>query len=144
MDPVKRGPSKLAEAIVALLVPRACRDEVLGDLHERYRTPLQYAADVALTVPCVIASTIRRRSDPQIALIEALTMYLAYAAAAWYVNRSFIWTDSALLLLAIPPVATMVLFALWDAYTVSRRKPIVFVTLGALFAFYHLQLRVLF
>ena len=135
MDSVKRGPSKLAEAVVAHLIPRSCREEVLGDLYERYRNPLQYAADVVCTVPLVIASRIRRTGDPQIALIEVLTMYLAYAAAAWYVDRAFLWTDSALLFLAIPPVATMMLFALWDAYAASRRKPLLCTALGALFAF---------
>ena len=132
---MKRGPSKFAEAIVAFVIPRSCCEEVLGDLHERYRSPTQYAADAIRTVPLVIASRIRRSCDPQIAIIEGLTMYLAYGAAAWYVIRSFLWTDSALLLLAIPPVTTMVLFALWDAYAVSRRKPILCAALGALFAF---------
>ena len=134
MDPVKRGTSKFAEAVVAFLLPRSCREEVLGDLYERYRSPLQYAADVARTVPLVITSRIRRNSDPQIALIEVLTMYLAYGAAAWYVDRSFMWTESAFLFLAIPAVATMVLFALWDAYAASRRKPLLCAALGALFA----------
>ena len=135
MDPVKRGPSKCAEAVVAFLLPRSCREEVLGDLYERYKSPLQYAADAVFTVPLVIASRIRRNSDPQIVLIEVLTMYLAYWAATWYVDRSFMWTESAFLFLAIPAVATMVLFALWDAYDASRRKPILCATLGALFAF---------
>ncbi len=81
-----------------------------------------------------ITSRIRRNSDPQIALIEVLTMYLAYGAAAWYVNRAFMWTKSALLFLAIPPVATMVLFALWEVYAASRRKPLLCAALGALFA----------
>ena len=38
---MKRGPSKLAEAIVAFLLPRSCREEVLGDLYERYKSPLR-------------------------------------------------------------------------------------------------------
>jgi hypothetical protein len=58
-----------------------------------------------------------------------------YVAAAWYVDRAFIWTESALLFLAIPPAATMVLFALWNAYAASSRKPILCATVGALFAF---------
>ena len=140
---MKRGPSKLSEAIVAFLLPRSCREEVLGDLYERYRSPLQYAADVVLTVPLVIASKIRRNSDPQIALIEVLTMYLAYGAAAWYVDRAFMRTESALLFLAIPPVATMVLFALWDTYAASRRKPILCAALGALFALGAVPLEIL-
>ena len=132
---MKRGPSKIAEAIVAVLLPQASSEEVLGDLYERYQGPLQYALDALRTLPMVIASRIRRNTDPRIALIEVLTMYLAYAAAAWYVDRSFLWTESALLLLAIPPLATMVVFALWDAYSGTRRNAILCVAVGALFAF---------
>src|SRR5437016_2809889 len=43
------GPSKAAEAIVAVFVPPACREEVLGDLHERYSSPRQYALDALRT-----------------------------------------------------------------------------------------------
>ena len=59
------GPSKTAEAIVAVFVPPACREEVLGDLHERYRFPLQYGLDALRTVPLVIISKIRRTADPE-------------------------------------------------------------------------------
>ncbi|MEP6539850.1 MAG: hypothetical protein ABJF23_31255 [Bryobacteraceae bacterium] len=124
----------MAEMFVSFLLPGSCRDEVLGDLYERYKGPLQYAADVIFTVPLVIASKIRRRSDPQTALIEVMTMYLVYGAAAWFVDRSYLRTGSALLRLAIPPAATMGLFALWDVYTTSRRKPVLCVALGGLFA----------
>ena len=134
MGSVKKGPSRSAELLVAFLLPRSCREEVLGDLFGRYRSPLQYALDVALTVPLVIASKVRRRSDPQTALIEVMTMYLVYCAAAWYVNRTFLRTDFALLFLAIPPTTTMILFVLWDVYAASRRKPVLCVALGALFA----------
>jgi len=56
------GPSKTAEAIVAIFVPPACREEVLGDLHERYRSPGQYAMDAVRTVPFVVYSRILRTS----------------------------------------------------------------------------------
>jgi hypothetical protein len=36
------------EALVGLLTPPACRDHVLGDLHERYSSPAQYLVDA----PC--------------------------------------------------------------------------------------------
>jgi hypothetical protein len=57
------GPSKTAEAIVAIFVPAVCREEVLGDLHERYRSPGQYALDAVRTVPLVIYSRILRTSS---------------------------------------------------------------------------------
>ena len=48
---MKPGPPKTFEALVAVLVPPACREEVLGDLHERYGSPRQYGLDAASTVP---------------------------------------------------------------------------------------------
>src|SRR5215471_5311467 len=50
------GPSKTAEAIVAVFVPPACREEVLGDLHERYSSSGQYGLDAVRTIPLVIIS----------------------------------------------------------------------------------------
>ena len=35
-------PSKILEGIVSLFIPPACREEVLGDLHERYAGRVQY------------------------------------------------------------------------------------------------------
>ncbi len=57
---MRSRPSKTAEAIVAIFLPPACREEVLGDLHERYRSPGQYALDAIRTVPLVIYSRIIR------------------------------------------------------------------------------------
>lgn len=65
------GPSKAAEAIAALFVPPACREEVLGDLRERCSSPRQYAVDALRTIPLVIISRIRRTADPQVLLIQA-------------------------------------------------------------------------
>jgi hypothetical protein len=47
------GPSKTAEAIVAVFVPPACREEVLGDLHERYSSAGQYGLDALRTIPLI-------------------------------------------------------------------------------------------
>jgi hypothetical protein len=60
------GPSKIVEAIVAALVPPACREEVLGDLHERFKSPLQYFFEAVCTVQLVILSRMRRTADPQV------------------------------------------------------------------------------
>ena len=81
---MRSGPSKAAEAIVALLLPPACREEVLGDLHERYRSRLQYFTDALSTVPLVILSRIRRTADPQVLLIQAFALYASFLTAAWF------------------------------------------------------------
>ena len=54
MEPTS-SPPKLLETIAGLFLPRAIREQVLGDLHERYSSPLQYTLDLICTVPWVMA-----------------------------------------------------------------------------------------
>ena len=114
---MKPGPSKPAEAIVGLLIPPACREHVLGDLHERYSSPWQYFADVLSTVPWVIVSRIRRTTDAAVFLMEAFALYISFLAAPWYSDQmAFLYEDFGLLRLAIPVAVALVVLALGDAY----------------------------
>ena len=60
---METGPSPLIEAIVEVLIPAAYREHVMGDLNERYTSPLQYVAEAIRTVPFVLWSHIRRSFD---------------------------------------------------------------------------------
>jgi hypothetical protein len=117
-------PPKAAEAIVAILIPPACREEVVGDLYERYVSPLHYCADALTTIPFVIASRIRRTADPQIVLIQAFSLFLSFLGAAWLKDRSFLSLHGSLLRLAIPAAATMLGLILDDVYArPGQRSP---------------------
>ena len=110
------GPSKAAEALAGWLIPPACREEVLGDLHERYRSPGQYAWDAFSTVPLVIVSRIRRTADPQVVLMQAMALYLSFAGAARLTDRSLLQAPWGLLRLATPAAMTLLGLVLEDAY----------------------------
>jgi hypothetical protein len=110
------GPSKTAEALVAILIPPACREEVVGDLHERFQSPLQYAADVLSTVPLVIISRMRRTADPQILLIQAFALYLSFLGAARLSNGAVLNEPWGLWRLAIPAAITLLGLILDDTY----------------------------
>lgn len=73
----------VGQALVAILLPPASREEVLGDFRELYRSPGQYAFLALRTVPLVILSRIRRTADPALLLLQVLVLYLAFAGAAW-------------------------------------------------------------
>ena len=111
-----RGPSKAAEAIVAVFVPPACREEVLGDLHERYRSPLPYAWEAFCTVPLVIASRIRRTTDPQVLLMQAFALYISFLGAAWFQDPALLRGQWGLMRLAVPAGMGLVGLVLEDAY----------------------------
>ena len=116
------GPSKAAEAIIAIFAPPACREEVLGDLHERYSSPRQYYLDASRTVPLVIISRIRRTTDPQVLLIQAFVLFVAFLGAAWLRDGAFLREQWGLLRLAIPAGMAMLGLILEDTYANPGRR----------------------
>jgi len=122
---MRPAPPKAMEAVVGWLVPPACREEVLGDLHERFVSPRQYLADALSTVPLVVASQIRRTTDAQLRLIEACALYLPLLAAAWLIGgAALVHEESALSRLAIPAAAGLLAMILGDAYADPRKGPV--------------------
>jgi hypothetical protein len=115
-DGVMAAPPRALEAIVEFLTPPACREVVLGDLHERYRSPLHYISDAWYAVPCVVFSRIRRTSDPGILLMDAMLLYVSFIAAAWQLDRELLYGPLGLLRLAIPAGIAVIVLALADAY----------------------------
>ncbi len=113
---MRSGPSKAAEAIVAIFVPPACREQVLGDLHERYRSPIQYGWEAFITVPLVILSRIRRTADPPLVLLQAIALYASFLGAAWLQGGALLWEASGPLRLAVPAAMALLGLMLDDVY----------------------------
>jgi hypothetical protein len=113
------------EAITALLIPPACREEVLGDLRERNTAPQPYALDAIRAVPLVIVSRIRRTTDPQLLLMHAFVLYLSFYVTCWFKDRALLYEPWALARLAIPGAVTLLAIVLDDAYAKpGRRSPL--------------------
>lgn len=124
------GPPKTFEALVAVVIPPACREEVLGDLHERYRSTPQYGLDAACTVPLVILSRIHRTADSRALLIQAFAFYASFLAAAWIDGAVLLRDQWGFLLLAVPAAAAMLGVMLGDAYANPRLRRTLKLTLG--------------
>jgi hypothetical protein len=118
------GPTKTAETVVAFFVPPACREEVLGDLYERFRSPGQYWLDAIRAVPLVIASRVRRTSAPQAVATLALAVYAAFLGAAFFWDRAFLHEQWGLLRLAVPVAPVLLALMLEDAYSKLGRRPL--------------------
>ena len=116
------GPSKTAEAVLAVLLPPACREEVLGDLHEQYSSPTQYAFDALRTVPLVIVSRIRRTADLQVLLIQAFALYLSFVGSAWFKDEALLREPWGFLRLAIPAGTALLGLVVADAYAKPGRR----------------------
>lgn len=125
---MRPGPSKTAEFIVAILLPPACREEVLGDLQERYQSPIHYGFEALNTLPLVIYSRARRTSDPQVLLMQAFAMYLSFLGAAYVLDRELVTGEWGLLRLAFPAAVAMFSLIVADAY--AKRASIFQVCFG--------------
>jgi hypothetical protein len=119
---MESGPSKVAETIAGYLLPPACREEILGDMRERYRSALGYFVDALQMIPCVIYSRICRTTDAVIALMEVASMYTAFVLAAKWFDSTLISANSGLARLAIPPVVVLVVICVADAYSTPQRR----------------------
>jgi len=120
---MRAGPSRVAEIIVALLVPPACREEVTGDLHERYRSPLRYAAEALQTVPLLILSRMRSVTDPQLLLLQAFVFYICFLGAD-KLNGGAVLRDAwGLVRCAIPAVMALLGLVLADTYSNPAPRP---------------------
>ena len=118
------GPPRRLEAFVGLLIPPACREEVLGDLHEKYTGPWQYISLAMCVIPCVMLSRIRRTTDLFVLLTEALLIYGSFLAATWYKDKTLLEGQWGFLRLAIPTVLNLSLLVLeraWDFRTIWTR-----------------------
>jgi hypothetical protein len=116
------GPSQVAEIIAGWLLPPACREEILGDMRERYHSNLGYFIDALQVIPCVIYSRICRTTDCVLALMEGGALYTAFMVVAKAFAPGLILQRSGLLRLAIPPLIVLAAMSLADAYGLPQRR----------------------
>ena len=115
---------KMAEALAGFLTPPACREEVLGDLHERNATAVSFCRDALPAIPLVVFSRIRRTADAQLIVLQLCALCLAYWATAWFGQRGLIENTNGLLRLAIPAALVLLGVLFEDAYAnPGRRSP---------------------
>jgi hypothetical protein len=111
------GPPKILEWFFGIWIPPACREEVLGDLCEKYSSPLQYVCLAILAVPCVILSRARRVTEAPVLFMQALLVYGCYLVAAFYRDSAFLYGPYGLLRTALPLLPFLLVAVLFDVYS---------------------------
>ena len=116
-------PPEIVEDVVGWFLPPACREEVLGDLYERYVNAAQYAASVLNVTPRVIVSQIRRNTDAVIFLLTACAICYSFAAG-WADLPAYIdLTDQVRLLkIEIATVAALVALLVRNGYAALEER----------------------
>ena len=72
---VETRPPAVIDWIVRLLIPPAAREAVVGDLWERYRSPLQYLSEAIRVLPYVVSGQIRRSTNLPLLATQAILLF---------------------------------------------------------------------
>lgn len=124
-------PPKSLEAFFARCIPLARREEVLGDLSEKYTSPLQYFFLAARTIPFVIVSRLRRIDGPVFLLTDPLLIYGGFLfEEAWYRRALLLSGPPAFLRLAMPAALTWLYLLARDIFAPAPGKPAAFEPFG--------------
>jgi len=110
------------ERAVALLIPPASREPVLGDLRERNETTAAYIIDAIKVVPYTIWSRVRRTTSPELLLLQAAALSASFLAGAWLYRGSFFLEPTTLIRLAIPASAALIALLISDAYVADPKS----------------------
>jgi hypothetical protein len=127
------GPPKVIESLIGVLLPPAYREHVLGDLYERYRSPLQYSADAVRAVASILAGQIIRTWNTWLMLAQALSLTVGFTPYGSVIG------NSPAIRIAIAVVMPMAVLILCDAYRspvsyASRALTDVMISIGLMFA----------
>jgi hypothetical protein len=109
----------LIDKAVRVLIPPGSREAVVGDLWERYASPLQYAAEALRILPFLIASQIPRNANiPQLG-IAAFTLFVSFGGfqVAGDPIDAPRWLRA-----AVHAIATLLGSLLRDAYRASAQQ----------------------
>jgi hypothetical protein len=127
-------PIRLAQAIVKLVLPPACREHVLGDLEERSRVKAdtkagrrQFLIDALRTVPWIVWSQMRRAVPPRLLIAQGLVAYTSFVLAAFQVlgknGFAFLDDEYGFRRIALPALASWLVLVLADTYSTPREGP---------------------
>jgi hypothetical protein len=82
-------------SVTKWLLPPACREHVLGDLQERYRSPLGYLADAVGAVPAAMIGEILKATPLPFIVLEAILVYASFFVAGYsQLSLGPIWADA--------------------------------------------------
>lgn len=122
-DRITMVPHRL-ENLFRRLLPPACREHVLGDLHEKCKSRREYVITAASVLAPVIISRIRRTTDFQLFLMESFAVYLSFSAAEyWLGQRSFLYDQAGFVRLAIPTLIAVIGLLMCNAYADPEKQP---------------------
>jgi len=107
------------EALIQALLPPTVREEIAGDLRERYRSPTQYLCEALSLLPALWLSQIRRGSSPFMLGLQAFILFACLGGFAIENIHPPLWARA-----AIPSLAALLGLTMRDIYRASDHPTI--------------------
>lgn len=119
MEPgLNAAPPALLERIVRTLLPPAVREEVAGDLWERFRSPAQYLAEAAAALPFIIFSQMRRATNAPMFALQAYILFASFGGFEPAGRGEGVPMWQRVLVVTVP---SLIMLLLRDAYRTTDR-----------------------
>lgn len=112
-------PPQFAEDLIAWFLPPSCREEVLGDLFESCRNPLEFGVSALAVIPRVIFSQIRRNTDSLVFLLTACALAYSFLAGSARMTPGL---THPILRLGIPCVAALLSLLLCNGFAPDEER----------------------
>ena len=116
---VGAAPPAWIDSVVRLLFPPVAREATVGDLWERYRSPLQFTAEALRVLPFVIGSQIRRSSSAPILGLQAFILFACFDGFEIIPRNVPLWATA-----AVPTLAAFLGLVTRDVYRKTDRRTI--------------------
>lgn len=120
---LNNAPPPRLEKLVSRLLPPVVREEVAGDLWERFRSPGHYLAEAAATLPFLIMSQARRQTNGPLFLLQAFTLLTSFGGFQPVSQAGAIPMSLRALIATIPALVALLLRAAYrpgDSWTGAR------------------------
>ena len=107
----------MLERLARLIMPPMVRESIVGDLVERYRSPLQFAAETVRVLPFVIVGQFRRSTEAPMLVLQAFILLACLGGFTPRPVAAPFWAVS-----GIPAVVAFLVLLLRDVYRTQERR----------------------
>ncbi len=114
--PAKRPPA-LLERLARWIMPPMVRESIVGDLTERYRSPLQFAVEAIRVLPFVIVGQFRRSTEAPMLMLQAFILLACLGEFHPRHEAAPFWAVS-----GIPALTAFLVLLLRDVYRTQEQR----------------------